>query len=75
MPLAAAADRTERSRGRVWGWQPGTPSKTPNGNLRRNQTLGLSMRGLRPYVPVIGQCSVNIVCEVIEGAEPHQPPG
>jgi hypothetical protein len=38
-------------------------------------TFGPCCRGFGPRRPSLAPCSLTIVCEVIEGAGPHQPPG
>jgi len=44
-------------------------------NVAGAATLGPGMPGLSALGARHGRHSVNIVCEVIEGAGPHQPPG
>jgi hypothetical protein len=68
--------------GRVWGWRPGTPYRAPGPgpdrclDLRRSHDVWPVQAGaFGPRRPSLAPCSLNIVCEVIEGAGPNGVPG
>jgi hypothetical protein len=79
---ASAADRTVRSRGgsaaggreRHTGHRVRGPDRCRN--LRRSHDVGPGhARAFGPRCPSLAPCSVNIVCEMIEGAGPNGVPG